>query len=481
MKQFFWQEMPLTDRVRGLQYILPLFLIFSVVFHQLVVARWLQETFGQMIHFGAEIFLYATVGPLVTFGALKLISGWLDEKDRAENLAQRHEYRLASITNASADAIISLDSQNHIESWNRGAELLFGYQASEIQGKSFSVLLEGEEAAEIEMNWLKEMVRQEGFVRGHETISNDYNGQSITTELTATSLMDNQGEMSGMSIILRDVTKRKRREAEIKRLNKNLNVQVAERTQELATKVEELAQANSSLQKLDQTRTEFVSLVTHQIRAPLTNMNGAVQRMQADCGTIAPTCQRMFMILDQQVTRLDRLVEDVLHVSRLEAGEISMELEPVSILPVVRQVVEHIRVRQTDRSVQIVDKPGLPLVFIDRDRIVDVLTNLLDNADKYSPSGAGITIDLRANQTELTISVRDHGSGLSRGDQQRVFEKYYRADGSDSQAAYGYGLGLYLCQRMIQAQGGRIWAENHPDGGAVFSFSIPVWQETHAE
>ncbi|MBL6961420.1 MAG: PAS domain S-box protein [Anaerolineales bacterium] len=481
MKQFFWQEMPLADRIRRLQYILPFFLVATVVFNQLVVARWLQETFGHLIHYSAEILLYATIGPLVTFGTLKLIGGWLEEKDQAEKLAQSHERRLASITSASADAILSLDSHRLIESWNRGAELLFGYEASEILGLSFSILLEGEEAAEIEMNWLEQTVQQEGFVRGHETICRDRNNRSITTELTATSLINNLGEMGGMSIILRDITNRKRREAEINHLNENLNIQVAERTKELAIKMEELAQANSSLQKLDQTRSEFVSLVSHQIRAPLTNMNGAIQRMRVDCGTIAPTCRRMFMILDQQVTRLDRLVEDVLDVSRLETGEISMELEPISMLPLVRQIVEQTQVRMTERSVQIMDKPGLPLVFADRDRIADVLTNLLDNADKYSPPETRISVELGADQDEVTLSVRDHGSGLSFEDQQHVFEKFYRADSSDSQAAYGYGLGLYLCQRMVQALGGRIWAENHPDGGAIFSFSIPVWHEHHVK
>ena len=131
MKELFWQEISLPDRVRRLQYILPLALVVTVVFYQLVVARWLHETFGHLLHYGSEILLYGTLGPFVTFGVLRLIGGWLEEKDQAEKLAQRHEYRLASITSASADAIISLDSQNHIESWNRGAKLLFGYQASD--------------------------------------------------------------------------------------------------------------------------------------------------------------------------------------------------------------------------------------------------------------------------------------------------------------------------------------------------------------
>jgi K+-sensing histidine kinase KdpD len=119
-------------------------------------------------------------------------------------------------------------------------------------------------------------------------------------------------------------------------------------------------------------------------------------------------------------------------------------------------------------------KPGLPLVYADRDRVAEVLTNLLDNADKYSPRGMEIAIEVRADQVEVTISVRDQGRGLPAADLDRVFDKFYRADNSDSQAAYGYGLGLYVCRQLIEAHHGRIWAENDPQGGAVFSFTLPV-------
>jgi two-component system sensor histidine kinase KdpD len=85
-----------------------------------------------------------------------------------------------------------------------------------------------------------------------------------------------------------------------------------------------------------------------------------------------------------------------------------------------------------------------------------------------------VVIDVRADQTEVTLSVRDYGPGLPPGDLDRVFEKFYRADTSDSQATYGYGLGLYICRRLVEAQSGRIWAENAPGGGAIFSFTLPV-------
>jgi two-component system sensor histidine kinase KdpD len=198
--------------------------------------------------------------------------------------------------------------------------------------------------------------------------------------------------------------------------------------------------------------------------------------MQTDCHMTNPTCQRMFTILKQETIRLDRLVQNVLNVTRLEAGDVSFHPEPISILPVVQQIVAQNQPRLAGRTVQLPLKPGLPLVYADRDWVAEVLANLLGNAAKYSPPGQEISVDARADQTEVTISVRDCGPGLPPSDLERIFDKFYRADNSDSQIAYGYGLGLYICRHLVAAQHGRIWAENHSGGGAVFSFTLPVWQ-----
>jgi PAS domain S-box-containing protein len=464
----------LQQRIAILRWALPLLVATLAVVYQLGPARWVHDTYGHDVHYVVEIMFYATVGPLLAFWTLTRISRWLDEKERAEQQARASERRLASITAASADAILGLDSAGRIESWNRGAELLFGHSADQFRGRLLTDLLGGGEAAEVELRWLVEAVQQAGFVRGHETTGWDAEGRPVAVELTATRLADEAERYLGLSVILRDITDRKRREEEIRRLNASLMEQVAERTRELAEKVEALGRANVELQKLDRMRSEFVSLVSHQLRAPLTNMHGAVEHIGANCGIMNATCVRMLTILNQQVERLDRLVRDVLNTARIESGDLILQPEPVSVLPVVQQVVEQIRARTTDRPFSLPTKPGLPLVFADRDRVAEVLTNLLDNADKYSPRGTDILIEVQADQTEVTLAVRDSGRGLPPGDLDRVFDKFYRADSSDAQTAYGYGLGLYVCRQLIEAQGGRIWAENAPGGGAVFSFTLPV-------
>lgn len=471
----------LRQRLVILRWALPIAFAGMAVLYQFGFARSVQHSHGELAHFVVEIVFYGTSGPLVAFWALTLIRHWLDEKECAEKQARAIERRLASITAASADAILSLAPTGQIESWNLGAELLFGYSAEEMRGRRITDLFGDGEAAEVECRKLTETVQQAGFVRGHEATCRDARGGRIAVELTATHLTDEAGQSLGLSVILRDITRRKRREQEICQLNASLNEQVAERTYELAEKVDELARVNEDLQKLDQMRSEFVALVSHQIRAPLTNMRGAVERMQMNCKAANPICARMLNIVNQQTGRLERLVQKVLNAARLEAGELTLYPEPTSLLPVVGQTVAQMRARTIDRPFRLSSERPLPLVFADRDRVAEILANLLDNADKYSPPGQEVIIGMQRGEAEVILSVRDGGPGLKSHDLERVFDRFYRADSSDSQAAYGYGLGLYVCRCLVETHGGRIWAENAPDGGAVFSFTLPLAGDNHVQ
>ncbi len=464
----------LSDRMHMLQWTLPFAIGILFVTYEIGPGRWIHDIYGASAYFGVDVLLYAAIVPPISFLILGRFVRSLEQQENGAGQVDATQRRLASIISTSVDAILSLGASGRIESWNREAEILFGYSPDEICGRQLADLLGGGTAARVESDWLTQIVQTSGFVRNHETTCRDVEGRSIDVDLTATRLGDEPDRYDGMSIFVREATERRRRDEEIRRLNDNLNQQIAERTRELAEKVEELARANTELKKLDQMRSEFVSLVSHQLRAPLTNMNGAVEHIAANCSAMNSTCVRMLGILNQQVDRLDRLVSDVLNAAAIESGELALHPEPVSLTPILKQVVEQIRARMAVRSFYLPLKPGLPLVFADRDRVVEVLANLCDNADKYSPPGKEIVIETRADETEVTIAVRDFGRGILPDDLERVFDKFYRTDSSDSQAAYGYGLGLYVCRQLVQAQGGRIWAENHPEGGAILSFTLPV-------
>lgn len=467
----------LRQRIVRMRWVVLLVWIAGVVVYQLTFASWVHHRYSEGSHYLVEVLYYGSVGPLLAIWFLRRIDRHLAEMDLVEKKAQTMERHMASMTHISADAIISLDAAGLIVSWNLGAETLFGFLEREVVGQAFSALMGGGKAAKTEFRWITETVRREGSLRGHESVCYNAGAEAVNVELTAMALTDENRASLGLFIILRDISSQKQREEEIGRLNRGLNEQVAERTRTLDEKVSQLAMANADLQKLNQTRAEFVSLVSHQLRAPLTNMTGAVERIRGSCAAQDPACSRMLAIIDQQIVRLDRLVEGVLSSARIEAGELTFDSEPISIYPLARQIVDQFCAGQIGQTAYLTQKPGLPLVFADRDRVAEVMTNLLDNANKYSPQGSKIFVDLRADQDELTVSVRDQGPGLSRDDRTRIFEKFYRTDSSDSQRAYGYGLGLYVCSQLVEAMGGRIWEENHPEGGAVFSFTMPAWQE----
>ena len=309
-------------RISLLRWTLPVVLGLLAVLYEIGPGRQIHDDYGVSVYFDLDIIFYGIFVPLLTFAILTLLNRWLEREKLAEQKTRVSERRLASIVTASADAIILLNAAGKVESWNHGAEMLFEQSAALAQGRNLADLFGDREALAVEYDWLIKRARSTGYILGHETTFSTISGRAITVELTATHLIDDNGQSAGMSVIMRDATERKHREEEIRQLNASLNEQVAARTRELAEKVEQLARANTELRKLDQMRTEFVSVVSHQIRAPLTNMRGAVERMEGDCPLVNATCARMFTILDQQSARLDRLVKDVLSAARIEVGSI---------------------------------------------------------------------------------------------------------------------------------------------------------------
>src|SRR3990172_5771877 len=213
----------LRQRLDRLRWFLPLSLALVSVFYQLGPTAWVHDRISHDFHYAVEIVFYGVVGPLAVFWAVGLVRGWLEDRERLEHHARESERRLAAISTASADAILVLDPSGTIDSWNRGAELIFGYPELDARGKTLLSLFRGPEAARIEVQWLLGEVTQVGSVRGYETSCRDASGREVLVELTATQLTDEQGRPFGSSVILRDIGERKQRDQEIRRLNASLN------------------------------------------------------------------------------------------------------------------------------------------------------------------------------------------------------------------------------------------------------------------
>jgi two-component system sensor histidine kinase KdpD len=323
---------------------------------------------------------------------------------------------------------------------------------------------------QVETRWLLDTLTRKGVAQGYQISLRAADGTRYILEGSARRLR--QHVPPRFVLVWHDITQRESETQAQRELLLSLQEQYSRQTQELAQKVEDLARANRDLQELDSLRAELTSLVSHQIRAPLTNMMGAIEQMQATCPAMTSTCQRMFRVLQQQSERLNRLVRDVLNLTQLEAGALSLQVEPVSLMPVLEQAAEHFSARS--RQVVLPYAPVLPMVMADRDRLLEILLNLLDNADRFSPPDLPIQIQVRPTETEVVVTVLDRGPGLPPEDLERVFQKFYRGERGDAQAGYGYGLGLYICRRLLEAMQGRIWAANRPGGGAAFHFTLPV-------
>jgi signal transduction histidine kinase len=263
-------------------------------------------------------------------------------------------------------------------------------------------------------------------------------------------------------------------EAEVYRLNAELQERVEERTRELQQKADALEAANAQLQELDQIKSEFVSLVSHEFRSPLTNMGGALELMGESCVGHGAACNRWLSIVNREVGRLGRLVEDVLNVSRVEAGELRLNCQEVDAVAVSNQVLDEFRARDVHKDLSCLPGSACLPLWADADLLHQVIANLVDNAVKYSPDGSAVTIRAESSGSEGILSVSDEGPGIPVKAQSRLFEKFSRLDSGDDKETYGYGLGLYLCRRLVEGMNGRIWVESTVGHGSTFHLAVPL-------
>jgi signal transduction histidine kinase len=261
--------------------------------------------------------------------------------------------------------------------------------------------------------------------------------------------------------------------AALEATNRGLEASVAERTSHLRAATDELAandelaRANATLRQLDRLKSEFVSLVSHQLRAPLTNITGALEIVAEDASLLPPASQRTLQILAVESQRLSRLIQTILDVSRLESGRLTMRLGPVAIEPLLARTCASAREVEPGRPLTISLPPALPPAWADELLLEEVVRNLLENAIHYSPPGSPIRVSARARDGMIAIELLDHGPGVPPEEQDKIFRSFHRV-GDDETTVKGYGLGLYFADKLVRVQHGTIHVES------------PVWDDTSA-
>jgi two-component system, OmpR family, sensor histidine kinase KdpD len=236
---------------------------------------------------------------------------------------------------------------------------------------------------------------------------------------------------------------------------------LAEETEQTRLKIEAERQRNALL-----------SSVSHDLRTPLAAITGAVSSLlENETALDANGRRELAQIAYEEADRLNRLLGNLLDMTRLESGGVQVVKEWQPLEEVVGSALNHLSEHNADRSIVTSLPPDLPLVPIDGVLIEQVLINLLENALKYAPLNSPIELSAMPGSNEVIVEVADRGPGLLATDAQRIFDKFYRAQPA---ATHGVGLGLTICRGMVEAHGGRIWAENRPGGGAVFRFTLPL-------
>jgi signal transduction histidine kinase len=250
-----------------------------------------------------------------------------------------------------------------------------------------------------------------------------------------------------------------------------------QKSAELVAATAELRAANVRLQELDRLKDDFVSTVTHELRTPLTSIRAFSEILHDNPDLDSAERQRFLAIIIQESERLTRLINQVLDLAKLESGRAEWRVAAVDLKAVIEDSVNATEqlFRAKDAALDVHAPASAPPVLGDRDRLVQVLINLLSNAAKFVLPGVGrVSVELAADAGELLVRVADNGPGINREDQRFIFEKFRQAGDTMTEKPQGTGLGLPISRQIIEHLGGRLWVDSTPGDGAAFTFALPI-------
>ncbi|WP_432823698.1 ATP-binding protein [Trichloromonas sp.] len=361
----------------------------------------------------------------------------LEELYRETDLA-RSEVR--AILDATSEAMLLVSPAGELLALNRSFEQFFKVSEGDILGNTFAALLpEMERMFDDSPGYRKFRGALHGSGRGEFTdILSQHWPRRREHELFSTVVRDTEGGRLGRLFVFRDVTRER---------------------------------------ELDRMKSEFVSLVSHELRTPLTSISGYVEMLlDGDAGELQDEQADFLGIVQRNTDRLTALINDLLDVSRIEAGRIEMKPTPLDLAQIIRNAAESLRpaIEAKGQSLSLDLPANLPVVEGDPNRVVQVMVNLLSNACKYTPAGGRIGVSALREPGKLSIEVSDTGIGLSRKEQARLFTKFYRADNATTREVGGTGLGLWITRSLVELHGGTISVRSAPGAGSTFSVRLPA-------
>ena len=343
--------------------------------------------------------------------------------------------RQEAIFDSAIDAILTLNPSGTIETLNAAATRMFGWSAEDLGRRDVSVLMEGERGED----GLIAQIRARGAEASNGLISELTAKRRDGTRFPVDVAFSPMALPTGVHLVavVRDITERRR--------------------------VEEL-------------KRQFVSTVSHELRTPLTSIAGSLGLLSGGAaGELPERATRLISIAHANSQRLVRLINDILDVEKLEAGQIHLDVQAVDMRDVAERSLENVQglADQAGARLLLAEGEAAP-VMGDADRLVQVVVNLLSNAVKFSPTGGVVHVSVIPEARIVRLSVRDEGPGVPESFRARIFTKFAQADGSDTRQRGGTGLGLVIAREIAERHGGRLWFESAPGAGATFHLDLPL-------
>jgi len=355
------------------------------------------------------------------------------QKDRLEIRIQEsiesENARVKAFVNSMSEGILVLDVNSRIQLANKALMTFFALNGP-INGLSLVEVFRRHE--------LQQLVRQASSEPSPDGIQIEV--PSVPTkvfEVKANAIMDNQGQLQGIVLVFHDLTR---------------------------------------IQELEKMRKEFVANVSHELRTPLSMIKGFVETLLSGAKDDPASCTRFLQIIEKHTNRLTFLIEDLLSLSRLEAGKSAFNFQLTQLRSLVDGVINDMDSNIHQRQFKVSNKiPPEIFANVDVERIKQVFFNLLDNAIKYGKSGGAVQIGAsNENGSTIKIWVEDNGPGIPQDSVERIFERFYRVDRARSRDQGGTGLGLAIVKHIVLAHGGKVWVESKRGDGATFIFTLPT-------
>jgi PAS domain S-box-containing protein len=346
---------------------------------------------------------------------------------------ENSEERFRSVAETASDAIAVVDQHGKIIFWNRGAETMFGFASDEVINQEATIIMPAQfhEAHKQGLHRIVSTGKSKIIGKTVEMVGLRKDDSEFPLELSLASWTTKEGIF--FTAIIRDITEHK---------------------------------------KLDQAKDEFISLVSHEIRTPLTVVSGSLRTAMAE-GISPNETRELLQNATEGADSLAAILENMLELSRHQAGGFYLRIEPVSISDVVESVVKKLNNQGANQRFSVDIPSDVSLVEADPLRVERILYNLLENATKYSPEESEIKVYSRKEDEFLVTHVVDQGTGISPHDREKLFELFQRL-GTASNPTEGLGLGLVVCKRLVEAHSGWIKVESELGRGSTFSFALPL-------